>query len=329
VRWFLWILAGVLIHGIGACGGEVPEARPQSKTGALESGAPDVILFVLAHMSPEGVRGLTVGPEAAQVLGSPALDDGVVFSAAYARFPDPAYALGDLLSLGLPLRPSRVSQAPEDSHRFGILGQGGYSTALVSNQKLAGYLTETSESPRFALVYLSSMIEWVAARDVLREAPKVPGRGRLTIWTALPAADPSEPLTQDQLRVPLVFSLPGILPEKQFHTQVVSLADVGVTLLDLCGLLGEFTVPRDSEGHSFARILQKKPLAWRGFVLAWNSRGAAWIRTTRWRLVRQPDGQETLSFVEKNPRSTRDDLDLPGAAAQKEGLGRRLLSLPE
>ncbi|MFT4649110.1 MAG: hypothetical protein ACI9X4_002344 [Glaciecola sp.] len=346
---FLWLLSAVLVLAISSCGGDTKDFKPVNKTGALEGGAPDVILFVMQRIGPEGQ------PDPASEVGSGLIPSGVQFSAGYARFPAPRVAEADLYSLGQADANVREGVAePVGSPLFQAFASGGYSSRVVGLSDLRDFLAEESEFPRIARVKTRSIREQAMAQDAVAhylsgqamgdweywdlsknslpyikevsvpKDPQVLDRPLLSVWTQVPASGQPETLTEEQLHVPLVFSMPGTLPENQVHTQVVSLADVGMTLLDLCGLLPEGTIHNDNEGASFARILQKKPLVWRGFVLAKTPAGAGWIRSTRWRLIRQADGQETLSYIEKDPTSTRDDSNLAGASAQREGLGGRL-----
>ncbi len=314
----LWGACLALVLSISSCGGDSEDFKPVNKTGALDGGAPDVILFVLVNWNgsdyPAGPRSTNIGPQAG----------GVTFSAAYARYADDAQAYSDLLSLGRSSRAQPESDEPKDAVLFRAMEKGGYTTRIMTSHHLESYLAEETTGPRFALVEMFSEGDRLISDQALLAVKRGAERERLTVWTAMPAASNAEALTEEQLHVPLVFSMPGTLPDKQVHTQVVCLADVGVTILDLCGLLPEGTERNDNEGASFARILQKKPLAWRGFVLAKTASGDGWIRSTRWRLSHSVAKGLTLSHIEEDPSNTRDDSNLPGANAQLEGLGRRL-----
>ena len=314
----LWGACLALVLSIGSCGGDPTDFKPVNKTGALDSGAPDVILFVLNDAQQDAKHSWR------QALDTASAKGGVVFNAAYARFPNPEKARLDLLGLGRVVAQGESVDWPLESPLFVGLRNGGYETRVLAAKGLADFLAEVSRSPRFALVELTSGSDKAAALATLQAVTQAPQRALLTTWTALPLAGQGAVLTEEQLHVPLVFAMPGTLSKDHVHTQVVSLADVGVTLLDLCGLLPEGAAQNEHEGASFARILQKKPLVWRGYVLAKAAGGQGWIRSMRWRLVRQAGGQDTLTYVEEDPTSTRDDSGLTGAPAQRAGLGKRL-----
>lgn len=315
----LVLLVAALVLSISSCGGEDQEFKPVAKTGALEGSAPDVVLFVLRSSTLlEGAR----QPRPAS-LGP--LDKGVAFSSAYLRSPDELTAMADLHWLGKALTKEDKSKYLTESPLMVGMQQGGYATSIHGGvESFVEYMAEDSAGPRFAIVNTWSEEDWAASEKAVRSREQSTGQAILSVWTALTAFEAPEALTEKQLSIPLVFSMPGTLPEGQTHTQVVSLADVGPTILDLCGLIPEGTRFHEHAGASFARILQKKPLAWRGFVLAKTPEGAGWIRSTRWRLVRDAAGQQTLSYVEKNPLSISDDSALTGAPAQLKGLGGRL-----
>ncbi len=314
----LWGACLALVLSISSCGGDSEDFKPVNKTGALDGGAPDVVLFVLDDSHQDPAQSWRQNANAAGSSG------GVVSSAAYSRFPTPEKALSDLLGLGQLVSQDASAEGHLGSPLFVRLREGGYTTHVVPAYGLADFLGVVSEVPRFAIVKLASDLEKAAAHACFFASEVKSKQDMLTIWTALPLGGKGDSLTEEHLHVPLVFSMPGTLAKKQEHTQVVSLADVGVTILDLCGLLPEGTAHHDHEGASFARILQKKPLAWRGFVLAKTASGDGWIRSTRWRLSHSAAKGLTLSHIEEDPSNTRDDSNLPGAKAQLEGLGRRL-----
>ncbi len=312
----LWSACLALVLSISSCGGDSKDFKPVNKTGALDGGAPDVILFLVEPTELDAL-GLS-GPGASPSQGR------IAFGAAYSRTPVPSHAKADLFWLGKGGMSTIELESVQDSPMFKELRRGGYSTKVLPSDQLLSYLGYESSVPRFVLVESPTILAWASVAEALVEAGKHSKRGILTVLTALPVSEGEGQLNEAQLHVPLEFSLPRATKETQFHTQVVSLADVGVTILDLCGLLLEGTAHNDNEGASFARILQKKPLAWRGFVLAKTASGDGWIRSTRWRLLHSTANGLTLSYIEKDPLNTRDDSDLPGAQAQLEGLGARL-----
>jgi arylsulfatase A-like enzyme len=149
----------------------------------------------------------------------------------------------------------------------------------------------------------------------------------LVVALALTGDPRAAPLTVARLGVPLVFRLTGRLPAGEVRPQVVSLVDVGPTLLDLCGV--EAPPVPDTDGASFARLLQKQPLAWRGEVFARlgaedGESEAAVLYTSSWRLALQGDGRLLLSFVRDDPERVADDLELAGGLAARAELAQRL-----
>lgn len=313
----LWSACLALVLSISSCGGDSEDFKPVNKTGALDGSAPDVILFLVDPSEQSALESLAK----AEAFSAPGR---IVFGAAYARTPDPAQAESDVFWLGKTLARKQEAGDLLDSPLFTEMRKGGYSTKIVGDSQLLPYLDGESAGPRFVLVKSSAILAWADNMDGLAKARKSSKRGILTVFTALPVDHQAEKLAEERLRVPLVFTLPNATSAPELRTQVVSLPDVGVTILDLCGLLPGDTRPSDNEGASFARILQKKPLAWRGFVLAKTASGDGWIRSTRWRLSHSTANGLTLSYIEKDPLNTRDDSDLPGAQAQLEGLGGRL-----
>lgn len=67
--------------------------------------------------------------------------------------------------------------------------------------------------------------------------------------------------------VPLIWSLPGVLPRGAVRSDVISMVDVPITILDQCGL----SWPADLHGRSASRLLQGDPAGWHDAVFIENA----------------------------------------------------------
>ncbi len=84
-------------------------------------------------------------------------------------------------------------------------------------------------------------------------------------------------LCNDQsANVPLIMSLPGVLPEGKEISNVASSADLCPTMLDLCGL----PVPEGLHGKSMKRLLQGDATGWHEDVFIQNSPYRTWVDKT-------------------------------------------------
>lgn len=325
-----WIGAWALgLLSLSACGDSVPDARPPSPSGALAKTAPDVLVIEVPQLSASILDQPALVGDAERGLGF-WLAQGVAFDAAYARFDQPQLNHADALSMGAGgARPVEALGDPE-SHWVAALQAGSYRVDTgpwrSAEQELEEF-TQEADGPRARFVELGTS-EWsdieavlVAAQALWANAGERP---RLVVFYALQGEAEAEPMSEAALRVPLWFAATEGIDGGERRPIVVTLADVGPTVLDLCGVWPEGQQRGDLEGESFARVLIKEPIAWRGFGLALVSDGSAWVRSARWRLIRFGDGRELLSQVDTDPRRMDDDRTVPGAVAQFRGLGLRL-----
>ncbi|MEZ5975788.1 MAG: hypothetical protein R3E96_13400 [Planctomycetota bacterium] len=201
-------------------------------------------------------------------LGGELAPGGIRFDAAYVRFGSPERNLEDLLSLG---------------------GQQA-ATEWESVWQAAGYATGRGDgTDREALLnapgpglYVQLLTE--PGREPLQAAlaGRQTGDGRVWAVCALAGDPSSEPLSEALHRIPLAVWLPGEAEPGEVRTPVVSLADLGVSLLDLCGGWEAGRVGAFGTADSFARMLTKRPIVWRGYVLANDGEGGGWVRSARW-----------------------------------------------
>ena len=80
-------------------------------------------------------------------------------------------------------------------------------------------------------------------------------------------------------RVPLIFSLPGRIPENRRPRDEVQTTDIVPTLLELLGV----AVPSEMDGKSLVSVLDGKPMQVRPVIV--EGRGAEAIRLGDWRLI--------------------------------------------
>ncbi|MDX1393238.1 MAG: sulfatase [Gemmatimonadota bacterium] len=124
------------------------------------------------------------------------------------------------------------------------------------------------------------------------------------------------------LHVPLVMSLPGVLPEAAVVPQVVSLRDVAATVLDIVGVDGASRVG----GQSLVPLLDD-PLAPRSAAYSATAKFdwlEEWIPASRgdlrglvdwpYHYVRFGDGEEALFDLERDPGETTDLFESPELA---------------
>lgn len=112
---------------------------------------------------------------------------------------------------------------------------------------------------------MSEAHDWVAV-DVAKGVPSGRFTHLSTMW-------------DEAARVPLLFALPGRIPENRRLTENVQTTDIVPTLLDLLGV----PIPSEMDGASLVPAFSGKPLPLRSVVV--EGRGAQSIREDNWRLV--------------------------------------------
>jgi len=106
---------------------------------------------------------------------------------------------------------------------------------------------------------------------------------------------------ENSIRVPLIFSQPGVIPENTVEAGMFSAYDFFPTLLDYLGL--PMPEGRNLPGDSFAPALRGEQVAGREMVAIYDEYGPArMIRTEGWKYVhRYPDGPHDLFDLASDP----------------------------
>ncbi len=120
---------------------------------------------------------------------------------------------------------------------------------------------------------------------------------------------------EESVKVPCIFSHPGVIPEGKINSMLVSQYDFLPTLLDYSGM----KIPEDEFlcGRSFADVLRGKNTGLREFVVVFDEYGPVrMIRTKRWKLVRRyPYGPDELYDLDSDPG---EEKNLSGDAGYKK-----------
>jgi len=129
---------------------------------------------------------------------------------------------------------------------------------------------------------------------------------------------------ENSIRVPALFSHPGVLPEGVTRSAMVSAYDMTPTLLDYLGL----PVPNPDElpGCSFLPVLEGSAQEARDDVVVFDEYGGVrMIRTPEWKFVhRHPDGPHELFHVAEDPGERRNLADDPGCREIRNELHERM-----
>ncbi|MFT7678779.1 MAG: hypothetical protein ACI8QC_002776 [Planctomycetota bacterium] len=295
----LWICLCLLV----SCGQDIPGAPPE-RAGALEGDRPSVLLLIVeqAQASDLDRQGL--------LDGNTLVSLGTRMGGAYGRFDQAAATRTDLLGSvnlpGLDAGGDLAAHFVAGDYRTPELSVEDYSALWTGSGPAFGVLNFGGDQ---GLGQATAMVESLLASE----------HGAEVLWAvvALTGDPAAEPISEGRLAVPMVLGIEGRLERGEIRPQVVSHADLAATLLDLCDL-GR-SPGEGAEGQSFARLLIKKPHAWRGHVLArcvapspdepWG-----WVRSRKWRMVIGPDEFFELSYVEADPLSQQDDSGRPGAS---------------
>ena len=300
----LWICLTLLV----SCGQDVPGAAPQ-RAGALEGKRPSVLLLVVEQARASDLdRQALPGVETLASLGTR-------MAGAYARSDQAAAARLDLL--GSEALPGLAAGGDLAAH----FAAGGYRTPELSAADYSALWT--GSGPAFGVLSFSGE-QALGEATALVQALLADGHGAQVLWavTALSGDQAAVPMSEGRLGVPMVLGIEGRLDAGEVRPQMVSHADLAVTLLDLCDL-GR-SPGAGAQGLSFARLLIKQPHTWRGHVLArcvepLAGQPHAWVRSRKWRMLFGPDDKTLLSFVEDDPASTADDRGRPtGGVAEAE-----------
>lgn len=116
---------------------------------------------------------------------------------------------------------------------------------------------------------------------------------------------------EHSVRVPLVFSLPGVADEGALRDEVVSLVDLLPTLLDLCDVDDRAGVRDQLDGHSLSALLRGGNPSWQNeAVFEYYDSGALkpmlGIRSGNLKYVYVPDTESMLFNLSDDPQERRN-----------------------
>nr|WP_306269410.1 sulfatase-like hydrolase/transferase [Pararhizobium sp. IMCC3301] len=136
-------------------------------------------------------------------------------------------------------------------------------------------------------------------------------------------------LYDEAAKVPLIMSLPGVIPANQSCESIVNLTDVTATMLDIAGAK---ELP-NSQGQSFAGVFENPAMPWSDetFCEYVNDGVPPWaggreviqrmVRLGRYKYIYHHGHRDQLFDLQDDPPELRDLIDDPAFA----GVGQRLL----
>ena len=130
-------------------------------------------------------------------------------------------------------------------------------------------------------------------------------------------------LFEQGARVPFLICAPGAKGNGQASPRVVESLDFYPTLAELCGL----PVPKELQGRSLTRLLQKPDAEWNhpAFTV-WSENGrtlhGVTVRNERWRYAEFTDGSALLTDLDHDPLELKNVADDPKNAAVRAELAR-------
>ena len=135
---------------------------------------------------------------------------------------------------------------------------------------------------------------------------------------------------QGTTRVPMLVRIPGMTQDGAICKQTVSLVDLYPTLIDLCGLSDKPHGPNlPLDGHSLLPLLADVDARWQGPSVALNyCYSKAWtVSDAEYRYVLDPDGNEELYDLVRDPNEWRNVVGQPEYARVRNQLRGKLLEL--
>ena len=172
---------------------------------------------------------------------------------------------------------------------------------------------------------IGRLLDWVEARGLTEDTLIVFGSdngfscGHHGFWGKGNGTHPRN-MYENSVRVPFIMSRPGVLPEGQAVSEMVSAYDFMPTLLDLCGL----PLPEGGNlpGQSFAPLLTGTDAAAREHVCVYDEYGPVrMIRSTQWKYVhRYGYGFNELYDLVNDPDERENLADVPSQQARVKGL---------
>jgi len=125
---------------------------------------------------------------------------------------------------------------------------------------------------------------------------------------------------ENSIRVPAIFSHPGVIPSAESTNAMVSAYDFMPTLLDYLGL--SIPTDRDLPGHSFAPLLRGGSVPTADHVVVFDEYGPVrMIRTDEWKYVyRHAQGPDELFDLHNDPGERRNLASDPAQADRMRGM---------
>ncbi len=126
------------------------------------------------------------------------------------------------------------------------------------------------------------------------------------------------------IKIPGLFSCPGVIPEGQVCHEMVSHYDLYETILDMAEI--PFKKPVEMPGVSFADLLRGETECVRDSVVIYDEYGPCrMIRTEEWKYVfRNPDGPNELYHLKVDPDENVNLVDDPAYEAVRQELGSQM-----
>ena len=134
---------------------------------------------------------------------------------------------------------------------------------------------------------------------------------------------------EESVKIPMIVSWPGTLPEGEHRDHIVNLVDLNATFLDA---LGADPLP-NSEGHSFLGIAKDANSEWHNetfseycsVVTKWDGMRQRMIRQDEWKLIYYHGFEPQLFNLVNDPHELNDLAATPEHAKTKTKLVNRLL----
>lgn len=126
------------------------------------------------------------------------------------------------------------------------------------------------------------------------------------------------------IKVPGLFSCPGVIPEGRICHEMVSHYDLYETILEMVGI--PYEKPPEMPGVSFARLLTGEQTRVRDSVVIYDEYGPCrMIRTEEWKyILRFPDGPNELYHLTEDPGEDCNLVDDPACESIRKELGAQM-----
>jgi len=197
-------------------------------------------------------------------------------------------------------------------------GAGPLTDQCLGNREmLKGYFAAVTAMD----TNIGRLLDWVEAHDLVRDTLIVFGSdngfscGHHGFWGKGNGTYPRN-MYENSVKVPFLMSQPGVLPEGQAVSSLVSAYDFMPTLLDLLGL--PLPEGRNLPGHSVAPLLTGGAAATRELVCVYDEYGPVrMIRTEEWKYVyRHGYGYNELYDLVNDPGERENLANVPSQHAR-------------